>query len=460
MNVSVINIPLKTEKWQEDLLKKRFYACQSVYNAMLAERLKQYHKMKQSEEYRKCMDIILSAYMETDKDLKRKLKSSPEYKQALKDEKQILMDYGFTDFSFRSISCIHAKYFKDVVPTNVVVRTVGIPMWAAFQRMLFGDGKSVHFKKQGSLRSIATNGISGMRIIDDKGFTTRKMERGGKYYCLYASKKSKNIKMPLIIDPKDKYLLEMMDKEFRVVRIIRKRINGKDRYVLQLTLLSAPFVKLDAEGKDIHSIGNKKLGIYIDTVSMTVTDGEKTEEISLRFRDDREEEIGELSRYMDRSKRISNAENFNEDGTVKKGLYRDGRKIPLTWNYSHGYGKAKDQLANIRRIQAEQRRIRANIIANSILEMGSDIHINDYSFQEAAHRKKFKSGEELTKSGNNKSKKKGGKKVLENAPAMIMNYLDTKLKARGYDGIKKYKISVDNKMDDYKTFYAKELFDK
>lgn len=458
--ISTITIPLRAEQWQIDLLNKRFETCRIVYNTMLNERLKALNKMKESEEYLKCMEVIRRTFEEKDAKKRKQMKSAPEYKKAVENRKQIMINYGFSDFSFRSICCIHAKYFKDVLPTNVVIRTIGIPMWAAFQRMLYGDGKSVHFKKAGSLNSIATNGISGIRIIDDEDHTTRKMERGKNYYCIYTSKKSKDIKMPLIIDSKDKYLLEMMNKEFRVVRVIRKRVNGKDRFVLQLTLLSAPVIKYNSEGKEVHPIGQKKLGIYIDTVSMTITDGENTEVISLRFRDEREEDIGELSRYMDRSKRISNAENFNEDGTVKKGLYQNGRKIPLTWNYSHGYRKAKDQLANIRRIQSEQRRIHANIIANSILEKGCDIHINDYSFREAAHRKKFKDGEELTKSDSFKSTKKGGKKVMENAPAMVMNLLDSKLKARGYNGIKKYKISVDNKMEDYKAFYAKELFDK
>ncbi len=458
--VSVISIPIKTEKWQEDILAKRFETCRIIYNEMLSERLKTLRKMKGSDEYKRCMDTIRGAFEEGDSKKKKQMKASQEYKKAVADRKQIMFDYGFTDFSFRSISCIHAKYFSDVVPTNVVTRTVGIPMWAAFQSMLYGDGKEVHFKKEGSLRSIATNGLSGIRIVDEKGVSTRQMERGRRYYCVYSSKKGKNVKMPLVIDHKDKYLMEMIDKEFRVVRIIRKKVNGKDRYILQLTLLGASVIKRDADGNEIHPIGDKKLGIYIDTVSVTVTDGENTVTIDLRFENDREEEIGDLYRYMDTSKRISNAENFNEDGTIKKGLIEQGRKIPLKWNYSHGYINARNQLANIKRIHAEQRRIRANIIANSVLEMGSDIRINDYNFQIAAHRRKLKEDERLTKDGKNKRKKKGGKNIIENAPATIVNLLDTKLKARGYDGVKKYKISVDNTMDDYRSFYAKQLLDK
>ena len=44
---------------------------------------------------------------------------------------------------------------------------------------------------------------------------------------------------------------------------------------------------------------------------------------------------------------------------------------------------------------------------------------------------------------------------------MIVTILDNKLKGRGYQGVKKVKLSnIDYKMDDYRSFYASELYQK
>ncbi|WP_029318967.1 helix-turn-helix domain-containing protein [Butyrivibrio sp. AE3004] len=457
--VTTITIPLKTEKWQEDLLEKRMEICRSIYNAMLSERIKTYEKMLNSVEYKKCIDTIYQAYRETDKEKKKELKNSLEYKQAVQQEKQLMMDNGFTDFHFRSIASIHAKHFADVIPSNVVIRSIGIPMWAAFQKKIYGNAKKVYFKKPGELHTLITNNLSGMVIANKKGKSVKNMSPDEEYWCSYRSKAGKNLMMPLILDRKDIYLMKMIEHDIKVVRLIRKNIKGRSRYAVQLVVDGAPYIKKDNDGKTLHPIGDKKLGVYIDTTSITVFDGENIEKINIRLHDDREKDIGELQQFMDRSKRISNAENFNEDGTIKKGVYENKHRISLKWNYSNNYMKAKARLADIRRIQGEKRKIRANMIANEILEMGHDININDYSFSRAAARQTFSEGEELTKRGTAKSKKKAGKAIMENAPAMIVSLMDMKLQQRGYDGLKKCKLHIDSKIEDYRDFYAKELFE-
>ena len=79
---SVITIPLKTEKWQEDVLYKRMEACRNVYNTMLTERLKTYNKVISSDEYKNCIETIYSAYRADDEKEKKRIRKSPEYKAA------------------------------------------------------------------------------------------------------------------------------------------------------------------------------------------------------------------------------------------------------------------------------------------------------------------------------------------------------------------------------------------
>ncbi|MCR5670677.1 MAG: hypothetical protein K6G10_06695 [Butyrivibrio sp.] len=456
--ISVITFPLKTEKWQEDVLFKRFEVCRSIYNAMLGYELKQYRKMTESEEWKSSLEVILSAYKTDDKNEKKKIKASAEYKAATEKQRELLKTYGFSGFSFGATAISFAKHFSGIIPIRLAQMSIGVPMWTAFDKLLFGNGDIVHFKKYDTFSSIVTDGKSAIRIVSADNKTTRKMDSAARYYCLYSSKEGKDLKMPLKIDKKDIWLLEMMERDIHTVRITRKKVNGTYKYYVQLAVSGAPAVKYDKKGKELHPVGNEKLGIYIDTTTLTIATKESIKTIDITMDNKIEEEIAEINRYLDSSRRATNPENFNEDGTIKKGIIKDGQRLPLKWVYSNGYKKARDKKANLQRVQAEQRKLRANKLANEIMAMGSDIIINDYPFQAAAMRKKFKEGEEKDDKGRFKKKAKAGKAIGENAPAMIVTILDNKLKARGYQGVTKKKLeNVDYQKDGYRKFYASEM---
>ena len=456
--ISVITFPLKTEKWQEDVLFKRFEVCRSIYNAMLGYELKQYRKMTSMKEYKDSLAVIHSAYKAENEKEKKQIKASAEYKEATQVQKDLLREYGFSSFAFGADAIRFAEHFNCIIPTKVAQMSIGIPMWSAFDKILFGNGEIAHFKRYDTFSSIVTDGKSAIRIVTEENTTTKKMDSKQKYFCLVTSKQGKNLKMPLVVDRKDLYMLEMMERDIHTIRITRKKVRGTWKYYIQLAVSGAPAIKYDSDGKELHPVGNKTLGIYIDTTSITIADGEKITTIDITLDNEIEEEIADINRYLDNSRRATNPENFNDDGTIKKGLMKDGQRRSLTWLYSNSYKKARDRKANLQRVQAEQRKIRANKLANEIMAMGSDIVINDYPFQAAAMRKKFAEGEEKDEKGRNKKKAKAGKVIGENAPAMIVTILDNKLKARGFKGVTKKKLSdVDYQMTDYRKFYASSL---
>ncbi|WP_459566523.1 hypothetical protein [Clostridium sporogenes] len=47
----VLTLPLKTEKWQEDILEKRLNIARQIYNACLGEIFSRYRLMKRQKEY-------------------------------------------------------------------------------------------------------------------------------------------------------------------------------------------------------------------------------------------------------------------------------------------------------------------------------------------------------------------------------------------------------------------------
>lgn len=457
--IAVISFPLITEKWQEDVLFKRFEVCRSIYNSMLGKELKKYRKMLKDERYVNSLAVIHDAYKTEDAGEKKMKKASPEYKEATQIQKQLLKEYGFSDFSFKSEAIKESKHFKGLIPSTMASISIGTPMWVAFDKLLFGNGEICHFKKYDSWSSIATDNRSGLRIVTKDNKTTFVMDSKEEYYVLYTSKVGKALKMKLKIDRKDLWLLEMMEKKIHIVRITRKKVRGKYKYYVQLSVTGPSAKRYDKNGNEKHKPADNKLGIYIDTTSLTISDKDKVETIDLNFGNSIEEEIAELSRYMDTSRRLSNPENFNEDGTIKKGIVKNGIRMRLTWSFSKNYLKAKNKKANLQRVQAEQRKLRSNAIANMIIERGTEICINDYPFQYAAMRKKFKDGEETDAKGRNKPKSKAGKTIAENGPAYIVTALDSKLKSKGYPGvIKKELKNIDYSKENYRSFYANELY--
>lgn len=454
--ISVITLPIKTEKWQEDIIEKRFELCRNVYNAMLGYERKKYHKMTNLPEYKSAKEIVTEHYKNGEKDKNGKVKKTPELKAALDTINNLYKEHGFSEFSFTKDCTRFYQIFKQNISSSMANRSISAPMWAAFDDLLFGNGEDVRFKKRGSFGSVVTDGRSGIRIIDEEGRTvfTRSSE---KLFVSYGTTKGKVLKLPIIIDEKDSFKTTMLTRNFRTVRILHKKVRGKYLYFVQLAVEGNPAIKIDKNGGKKHLIGDKKVGLYIDTVSITIatdTDCKTIRFNELHNYEKNKEKIADINRYLDTSRRISNPENFNEDGTIKKGIMKDGVRQKLAWTNSKGYYKAKDKKADIQRVDAENRKIDHEILANLIISFGHDITVNKVDFKKLQTRKK---GNPVKKDGSPASKAMAGETIGDNAPAMLLSILDRKLLSAGYTGITKETIEVDKTIKDYRAHYAKEL---
>jgi hypothetical protein len=329
-------------------------------------------------------------------------------------------------------------------------------MWAAFDKYFYGNGERIRFKRKGEWHSIVSQGKSGLRIVDDEWNKVRGKANGRRLYCVYSTVHGKTIKMPLKVDKKDYYKQEMLDLEtYKQVRITNKEVRGTLKWYVQITIDKAPIVKYDKDGNEKNPINDGKVGVYIDTSNVVyTTDGENFTDINLEDTDTDiyyDTKIAELQQYLDNSRRAMNPENFNEDGTIKKGIYVEGKRYRLKWNFSNGYKKAVAELKDLYRVQAENRKLERINIANEILSHGNMIMVNDYPFQWVAMCKKETEKE-------NEKKKKAGYSVGHNAPAMLVTLIDTKLVSAGYAGVEKAKIKDLEKEDGYRKRYAREMY--
>ena len=447
--MSVVTIPLKTRIYEEDIINKRMELCRKVYNNMLHDRLKALRKMEHDKDYIESLKVIHSAYKTEDKKVQKEIKKSQAYKDAQEMQKNKLREYGFSEFDFKSQVLLYTKPFTTNITATVASYTIAAPMWAAFNKYLFSNGQAIHFKKYDSQNSITSDGKAGLKIVLANKKSTRHPESPFGLSVMYGSNRGgKVICMPLMVDKNDLYMQEMICHDIKIVRLIRRKIHGKYRYYIQLTVDCPPAIKFDRQTGEIKNpINDGNVGIFIDTRKITICskDGIKQIDLINQKQLEMEETIARINRYLDTSRRISNPENFNPDGTIKKGTIVEGRRTKLNWTNSKNYLKARDKKADIQRRLAEQRKIRAGEITNVILSHGNNIICNKYNFKAAQMRRKES---EVNENGQNTSKKKAGKAISFSAPATLLTMLDNKLIARGYNPINKVEVDKEMKITD------------
>lgn len=200
--MSVVTLPLKTEKWQEDILQKRFELCRKIYNNMLHYEMKQLNKVLHDKRYIDSKKIITETYKIADDKEKRARKRTEEYKQAVKISNEVLKEYGLTDYGFKNEVLKQRAVYKTNISSTVAQLSVASPLWAAMDKYLFGNGKTLHYKKYNTLNSMASDGKSGIRMVDKDGKTIFSRESAMPIWIKMSVPKGKTLLMPVIIDKK------------------------------------------------------------------------------------------------------------------------------------------------------------------------------------------------------------------------------------------------------------------
>ncbi len=134
-----------------------------------------------------------------------------------------------------------------------------------------------------------------------------------------------------------------------------------------------------------------------------------------------------LQRKLDRQRRANNPNKYNADGTIN---IENKEK----WKKSKSYLKTQLKLANIQRKIADKRKQSHNILANSILEIGTIVKVENMSFK--GLQKRSKKTEISEKTGKFKKKKRFGKSLSNRAPALLIEIINRKLEYIGKNIIK------------------------
>lgn len=257
----------------------------------------------------------------------------------------------------------------------------------------------VHFNKFGRDHITSLEGkcaTSPLRLIKRDGL-----------YCV----KWLDVMLPLIVKKDDVKLQHALADTNKItyIRLKRKIVKNKWLYAVDLVCEGLPLKK------DRHILGVGVVGMDVGPSSIAFVTNKSAELINLAdsisntkaYSLIRNERL--LGRKIDRQRRAGNPDNYNEDGTVKKGATK--------WRTSKRQKRSERKLADIRRRLAEIRRCYFGLLTNRIRQYGDVVRLDNDSY---------------------KGWQRGGygRSIAKFAPGMFVELLEAKFKQTGGQVVK------------------------
>lgn len=395
----VLTLPLLTEPWQEHLIEKRFSIAEHLKNQLIAMELRKLKNLRRTKAYRA---------------LEEKIEAAPKDKRAplYRERKKMLQDAGFSEYAFKhdmqSPDSPMQKHFSAHIVAQIAHKAAS-DVWRAFDKYLYGNGQEVHFHRRGTLESVACQTAGNGMKYENGVFTWT----GGK------SKEQKAISIRVSVrPPQTDYERKMLEKPVKNMRVVRRWMKSRYKYYLQLTLVGAPVRKERERG-----VGRVGIDIGTQTVAISSETSVRLLELAEGVNDNHKKKLL-LQRQMDRSRRSTNPDNYNPDGTAKKST--KGNR--LRWHFSKRYKKLAGKVRELERKNAAIRKHEHTLLANDILSLGDEIYVERMSF--AGLQRRAKETKKDAK-GRYQKKKRFGKSLANKAPATLLQILKTKAEQTG-----------------------------
>lgn len=352
-------LPLHADPHAARSLDIRLDMARQLYNAGLGEALRRLALMRESESYQAA----------------RKL---PKVDKAARQKafKALIQQYGFSEYALHQFekktrnACAIGEHIDAFTGQKVVSRA-----FSAVKEYQLGKRGRPRFKGTGQFVSLeGKSNTAGIRWRDDHVVWN-------------------GIELHPIFDCKDKHGIQAhaLASEVKYTRLVKRSVRGRARWFAQLVLDGVPKIKRPvAAGVVGLDLGPSTIAAVAQDSAILRPFAPEVDEIGKRLRI--------VQRAMDRSRRALNPQNFNADGTVKKGTKR--------WMVSTSCLVLKTEAAELQRVMAVRRKHSHGKLANEILAMGTTVRTEVLSYR--AFQKNF------------------GKSVGRRAPGMFVEMLRRK----------------------------------
>lgn len=400
----ILELKLQTSKRDDSILDKRFFLASKVKNVLIShanhclnilQTNPRYHELRQK--YHKLNVAIQNAEAREEagtfplKDKKALKKNLSELSSVKKELNQLILSVGLSSSSFEGYLKVQQKKYETYLDAQCVQK-IAKDVFSGVQKILYSNGKRLHFKSV-----MDTYSITGKSNKQGIRFSHNRIEWLGLSIGVYIKKG-------------DDYAREALTHRVKYCRLIRKMIGSRWHYYVQLVLEGIPPIK--------HRPGEGTVGIDNGTSVFAVsTDkGDVSFELLGVDTEDLDAKIVDTQQAIDRSVRATNPNNFNKDGTVKKG-----RKC---WLYSRRCKILRRRLKNLYRRKAARLKQKNEILANRLLAYGSRFITEPVRWK--AIQKRAKETKINPKTGRPYSKKRGGRTLARHSPGAVIDILNRK----------------------------------
>lgn len=340
----VVELPLGVGSDVEKFLERTFEYGRSLHNATLGTVLGRAQRLRETKEWRNA----------------RAMPAGPERSRRFRELRK---EAGLDQNGVEKILKAHQEGSnrKDQLTSNEAQK-IADRMARALDRWFFGLGGRPKFKsKSRGLHSIEGKTNKSGIVWKSGSQTVVWMKRAMKAYV----DRSDAWLMQALADPAD----PAEPRKVKYCRILRRCISGRKRWYAQLICEGVPPVK------HIYAPTERKAAVDPSTKSITVACEDGTAEkidISGELKKDRRE-VRRLQRALDRSRRATNPDNYNKDGTVKKG--------PQLWRKSKHYLGLAAELADAHRRAAAHRKCVHGEVVNRVLEHAGTVKVEKNNFK-------------------------------------------------------------------------------
>lgn len=463
--IHTLEVELRVNQEQKKLLIDTSEQMRQLSNVLIGTFKKNYEQMIRTKRYKKTVNKYFEITEKISKinnkidniDDKKLLKELKNNKKLLEDNKKLIsnqLEDIRIDFNiFKSYYTKKAEFLYKNIFTNlnsVLALKVVDRCWLQFEKLMFkSKTKKIKFKKYSFLPSlegkqaerciVLKQNVNGLYIntlgesfelkIKNNDIYTKNLLELIKVY-INDSENIENINIDRVINgqkPLDTY---------RIIfnRIVIKRIRGKFRFYVQILYEGRPW-KLDKNGNLKNKQGTGRIGIDYGTSTIAVVSESKVIYKNLAEEANNlkhlERQLKILQRKMDRSRRSTNPDCFNSDGTYKKGT-----KIKVK---SRNYKKLLKQFREINRKLSCIKKYEIGRDTNIIRSLGDQIYGEHMNFQGLAKRSKNTTVNRNT--GKINKKKRFGKSISNRCPGLMVSTLKNKF-GNGYHEVNTWEFKA------------------
>ena len=330
-----------------------------------------------------------------------------------------------------SMISIGRKYRLDAV----FALTKAEDIWRAIEKCLYSEGRMIHFSKRDELPNIRAK-QSNRGIVINAADHKMQFKFNGLKFGTIIKDRFENDEMDAVLeylsnpDDKDRQAIDTLQRDGVCISTYRpcyaalvcKKIRGKLRVYVHITIEGAAKSKYDANGNSKHRLGRGSIGCDIGTQTIAYTSDTEVGIKNLAERgssiatSERKERL--IYRAMDRSRRAVNPQNYIDDGTLIKGR--------RTWKCSNRYKRLKARHTELCRINAVNRHMAINEDVNHIRSLG------DLFVTEPKNAKKLQikaKNTSVNSKGRINRRKRFGKSIKNRCPGYFQAQIERKFRS-------------------------------